>query len=132
MRPASPFATRGEDLQVLGLDDAVRDLGRHHLLGMGYGLLGMGYLGPRHAIRGGAPEDHAALLSWHGTVRSAARGAHVLVLHVVLHTCFATNEKSVGYFPSSRSRSLAGITGRLPEEGCSAERRGYLQYSMES
>ena len=65
MRPASPFATHGEALQVLGLGDAVRDLGRHHLLGMGYGLLGMGYLGPRHAIRGGAPEDHAALLYWH-------------------------------------------------------------------
>ena len=65
-RPATPFATRRADVEVLALGDAViRDLGRHHLLGMGYGLLGMGYLGPRHAIRGGAPEDHAALLSRH-------------------------------------------------------------------
>ena len=45
----SPFATRGAQIEDFVLDDAVRDLGRHHLLGMGYGLIGTGYLGPRHA-----------------------------------------------------------------------------------
>ena len=50
-RPGSPFAARGADVQVLGLDDAVLDVRHQSLLGMGYELLAMGYIGPRHAIR---------------------------------------------------------------------------------
>ena len=63
--PGNPFATRSAHVEVLALGDAVRDLGRHHLLGMGYGLIDMGYLGPRHAFWGSVPVDHAALLSCH-------------------------------------------------------------------
>jgi hypothetical protein len=50
-RPGSPFAARGADVQVLGLDDAVLDVRHQSLLGMGYELLAMSYIGPRHAIR---------------------------------------------------------------------------------
>ena len=46
-----PFAPRGADVQVLGLDDAVLDVRHQHLLGMRDELLAMGYIGPRHAIR---------------------------------------------------------------------------------
>ena len=64
-RPASPFATRGKDVQVLGLGDAACDLGKDYLLGRGYGLLDMGYHGPRHVLWASVPDDHAALLSSH-------------------------------------------------------------------
>ena len=64
-RPGNPFATHSAHVEVVALSDAVRDLGRHHLLGMGYGLIGTGYLGPRHAFWGSVPVDHAALLSCH-------------------------------------------------------------------
>ena len=50
-RPGSPFAACGADVQALGLDDAVLDVRHQNLLGMGYELLAMGYIGPRHAIR---------------------------------------------------------------------------------
>ena len=44
--PASQFATQREDDEVLALDDATRDHGHQHLLGMGHELLATGYLGP--------------------------------------------------------------------------------------
>ena len=50
-RPGSPFAACGADVQALGLDDAVLDVRNQSLLGMGYELLAMSYIGPRHAIR---------------------------------------------------------------------------------
>ena len=50
-RPGSLFATHGEHVQVLVLDDAVRDVGHHRLQSSGRGGQEESHLGPRHAIR---------------------------------------------------------------------------------
>ena len=49
--PANPFGPCGEDVQDLGLDDAVHDVGDHHLRSSERGGQEDGHLGPRHAIR---------------------------------------------------------------------------------
>ena len=51
--PSSLFDTRDKDVQVLALDDAVLDVGLHHLQCSGRGGQEEGHLGPRHAIREG-------------------------------------------------------------------------------
>ena len=49
-RPGSPFAARGKDVQLLGLDDAVLDVGHHHLRSSGRRGQEKDHDGPRHAI----------------------------------------------------------------------------------
>ena len=49
-RPASPFGTHGEDVEGLGLDDAVHDIRHHHLQCSGRGRQEKSHRRPRHAI----------------------------------------------------------------------------------
>ena len=73
-RPASPFATHGEHVQVLALVDAALDVRHQHLLGMRDELLATGYIGPRHAIREARVQKRSPLRpAWLG----GTQGVHV-------------------------------------------------------
>ena len=49
-RPQQAFAARGEEVEVVGLDDAARDVGRQHLECSGRGGPEEGYHASRHVI----------------------------------------------------------------------------------
>ena len=80
-----PFASRGADVQVLGLDDAARDLANHHLQSSGRGGQEKGYLGPRHAIRDGTSskrQPHCDCMALGGTRKAGRCACAIPQMHV--------------------------------------------------